>query len=187
MPCVVPAQHADALACRGWAGVLAGYGMIKWKQEDAGFVDYGLDLLNPDFVKLAESYGCHGYRCTKASDLADLVQSCLAKDGVHVIDTPVQCLVALRDPCRCRRILTRKTVRPRASAAICRARPGRLQRERQGPLARAEAAAPGVAAGASVQVLSVGRCVCLNRERRSVHCSPTSHTIAGRPAQNDDQ
>jgi len=30
------------------------YGMIKWKQENAGFDDFGLDLGNPDFVKYAE-------------------------------------------------------------------------------------------------------------------------------------
>jgi acetolactate synthase-1/2/3 large subunit len=34
-----------------------GYGMIRWKQEDEGFADYGLSFGNPDFVKYAESYG----------------------------------------------------------------------------------------------------------------------------------
>ena len=33
------------------------YGMIKWKQANMGFVNYGLDYGNPDFVKYAESYG----------------------------------------------------------------------------------------------------------------------------------
>jgi acetolactate synthase-1/2/3 large subunit len=33
------------------------YGMIKWKQHNAGFIDYGLDLKNPDFVRLAEAFG----------------------------------------------------------------------------------------------------------------------------------
>ncbi|MBP7061629.1 hypothetical protein KA037_02340 [Patescibacteria group bacterium] len=32
------------------------YGMIKWKQKAMGFEDYGLDLQNPDFVQLAESF-----------------------------------------------------------------------------------------------------------------------------------
>ncbi len=40
----------------------SGYGMIKWKQEDMGFDNFGLDFNNPDFVKYAESYGAKGYR-----------------------------------------------------------------------------------------------------------------------------
>ena len=31
------------------------YGMIKWKQENMGFKNFGLDYGNPDFVKYAES------------------------------------------------------------------------------------------------------------------------------------
>jgi len=33
------------------------YGMIKWKQENMGLKDFGLDYGNPDFVAYAESYG----------------------------------------------------------------------------------------------------------------------------------
>jgi len=33
------------------------YGMIKWKQKNENFSDYGLDFSNPDFEKLAESFG----------------------------------------------------------------------------------------------------------------------------------
>ena len=32
------------------------YGMIKVKQAHAGFPDYGLDLPNPDFIHLAQSF-----------------------------------------------------------------------------------------------------------------------------------
>jgi acetolactate synthase-1/2/3 large subunit len=28
--------------------------MIKWKQEDMGFDDFGFDFNNPDFVQYAE-------------------------------------------------------------------------------------------------------------------------------------
>jgi acetolactate synthase-1/2/3 large subunit len=31
------------------------YSMIKWKQENMGFKNFGLDYGNPDFVKYAES------------------------------------------------------------------------------------------------------------------------------------
>jgi acetolactate synthase-1/2/3 large subunit len=33
------------------------YGMIKWKQKNEHFTDYALDFNNPDFKKLAESFG----------------------------------------------------------------------------------------------------------------------------------
>jgi acetolactate synthase-1/2/3 large subunit len=36
------------------------YGMIKWKQEDMKFENFGLDFKNPDFVKYAESYAAKG-------------------------------------------------------------------------------------------------------------------------------
>jgi acetolactate synthase I/II/III large subunit len=36
--------------------------MIKWKQANMGFANYGMDMGNPDFVKYAESYGAKGHR-----------------------------------------------------------------------------------------------------------------------------
>jgi len=65
------------------------YGMIKWKQEDMGFDSYGLDYGNPDFVKYAESYGAMGYRPSSDKDFQSILESCLWKDGVHLIDLPV--------------------------------------------------------------------------------------------------
>jgi TPP-dependent trihydroxycyclohexane-1,2-dione (THcHDO) dehydratase len=38
------------------------YGMIRWKQANMGFADFGLTYGNPDFVKYAESYGGIGHR-----------------------------------------------------------------------------------------------------------------------------
>src|SRR3546814_18834369 len=37
-------------------------GMIRWKQANRGFKDWGLTYGKPDFVKYAESYGARGYR-----------------------------------------------------------------------------------------------------------------------------
>jgi acetolactate synthase-1/2/3 large subunit len=65
------------------------YGMIKWKQKDMGFEDFGLDFKNPDFVKYAESYGAGGHRVEKAGDLGPLINKCFETPGVHVIDVPV--------------------------------------------------------------------------------------------------
>ncbi|MDU4058636.1 MAG: acetolactate synthase large subunit [Pseudomonas oryzihabitans] len=66
-----------------------GYGMIRWKQAQMGFKDFGLDYGNPDFVRYAESYGAHGHRVESAAAFAPLVQHCLDTPGVHVIDCPV--------------------------------------------------------------------------------------------------
>jgi acetolactate synthase-1/2/3 large subunit len=66
-----------------------GYGMIKWKQAQMGFEDFGLDLGNPDFVKYAESYGAIGERVTSAEELFPVMQSCMEGAGVHVIEVPI--------------------------------------------------------------------------------------------------
>lgn len=67
----------------------AAYGMIKWKQEDMGFDDFGLDYKNPDFVKYAESYGAKGYRPENDGDFVSILDTCLSEKGVHLIDLPV--------------------------------------------------------------------------------------------------
>jgi len=65
------------------------YGMIRWKQQQMGFIDFGLDYGNPDFVRYAQSYGAHGHRVESAASFAPLVTQCLQSPGVHVIDCPV--------------------------------------------------------------------------------------------------
>ncbi|MCA9505350.1 MAG: acetolactate synthase large subunit [Myxococcales bacterium] len=65
------------------------YGMIRWKQGDGGFPDWGLEFGNPDFVAYAESYGARGYRVKKADDLLVLLRKCLDEGGVNVIECPV--------------------------------------------------------------------------------------------------
>jgi acetolactate synthase-1/2/3 large subunit len=65
------------------------YGMIKWKQANMGFQNWGLDYGNPDFVKYAESYGAKGHRVGAADEFLPLLQACQAEPGVHVIDIPV--------------------------------------------------------------------------------------------------
>ena len=65
------------------------YGMIKWKQANMDFPNYGLDYGNPDFVKYAESYGAKGWRVEATEELLPLVEKCLAEPAVHLIDVPV--------------------------------------------------------------------------------------------------
>ncbi|MED5389689.1 MAG: acetolactate synthase large subunit [Pseudomonadota bacterium] len=66
-----------------------GYGMIKWKQSDMDFHDFGLDFQNPDFVEYARSYGANGHRVESTAGLAPLVEECYKAGGVHVIDCRV--------------------------------------------------------------------------------------------------
>ena len=65
------------------------YGMIKWKQSNMDFPNWGLDFGNPDFVKYAESYGAHGHRVASAEGLAPLLEQCYQAGGVHLVEAPV--------------------------------------------------------------------------------------------------
>ena len=65
------------------------YGMIKWKQSNMGFPNWGLDFGNPDFVKYAQSYGAHGHRVASAEGLAPLLERCYQAGGVHLVEAPM--------------------------------------------------------------------------------------------------
>ncbi|TKC83164.1 acetolactate synthase large subunit [Trinickia terrae] len=65
------------------------FGMIRWKQENMNFPDYGMTLANPDFVAYAQSYGAHGHRVESADAFAPLVRQCFETPGVHLIDVPI--------------------------------------------------------------------------------------------------
>jgi acetolactate synthase-1/2/3 large subunit len=65
------------------------YGMIKWKQANMGFDDFGLDYGNPDFVQYANSYGAQGHRIESADALLPLLERCLNTPGVHLVEAPM--------------------------------------------------------------------------------------------------
>lgn len=62
------------------------YGMIKWKQVGFGLKDWGLDFGNPDFVKLAESFGARGYQVLKKQDFKSTLQKALGEKWLTLID-----------------------------------------------------------------------------------------------------
>jgi acetolactate synthase-1/2/3 large subunit len=66
-----------------------GYGMIKWKQESMNLPPYGLSFSNPDFVKLADSFGAVGHSVRKADDFLPTLKMALLKPGVHIIEVPI--------------------------------------------------------------------------------------------------
>ncbi len=65
------------------------YGMIRWKQANMGFQDWGLTYGNPDFVKYAEAYGANGYRVERTEDLPAMLRKVLDTPGVNLIEVPV--------------------------------------------------------------------------------------------------
>ncbi len=65
------------------------YGMIKWKQANMNFANFGMDMGNPDFVKYAESYGARGHRPTSAAEFAPLLEKTLEEPGFDLIEVPI--------------------------------------------------------------------------------------------------
>lgn len=66
-----------------------GYGMIKWKQEGMNLPKFGLDFGNPDFVKLADSFGAKGHKVESAKEFKPLIEKCINQKGVHLIDLSI--------------------------------------------------------------------------------------------------
>ncbi|MCL1125786.1 acetolactate synthase large subunit [Shewanella surugensis] len=65
------------------------YGMIRWKQQLAGFTDWGLEFTNPDFVKYAEAYGAKGHLVTSAASLVSTLDNAFVQGGLHIVEVPV--------------------------------------------------------------------------------------------------
>jgi acetolactate synthase-1/2/3 large subunit len=47
------------------------------------------DLVNPDYVKLADAYGIPGVRAESPTALAEAVQSAFERRGPTIIDVPI--------------------------------------------------------------------------------------------------
>ena len=62
------------------------YGFIRWKQEDMGFRDYGMEFGNPDFVRYAEAYGARGLRVEAGDQLGARLREAEKLGGVVLID-----------------------------------------------------------------------------------------------------
>jgi acetolactate synthase-1/2/3 large subunit len=63
------------------------FGSIAWKQRRAFGDHFGTDFTNPDFVRLAESFGLAAWRVTTADEFGGLLR--------HAIDLPVPSLIVL--------------------------------------------------------------------------------------------
>jgi acetolactate synthase-1/2/3 large subunit len=67
----------------------SGFGMIRWKQKNMQLPAFGLSFNNPDFIKLAESFGAIGHKVSNASELSLQLQEAFNSEGVHVIACPI--------------------------------------------------------------------------------------------------
>ena len=61
-------------------------GFVALEMKAAGFVDFGVDLKNPDFAAMARAMGIHGLRVEDPGDLAGAMEDFLAHPGPAVLD-----------------------------------------------------------------------------------------------------
>ena len=65
------------------------YGSIVWKQENRFGRHFGTDFENPDFVKLAESFGIPAWRCDSIDDYRERLRGALELDVPSLISLPI--------------------------------------------------------------------------------------------------
>jgi acetolactate synthase-1/2/3 large subunit len=65
------------------------YGSIVWKQDKKFGQHFGCDFTNPDFVKLAESFGLPAWRCEAVEDLGRHLRHALELDVPSLIVLPI--------------------------------------------------------------------------------------------------
>jgi acetolactate synthase-1/2/3 large subunit len=65
------------------------FGSIVWKQDKKFGRHFGVDFTNPDFVRLAESFGIPGWRCESMDDFTAHLERALALDEPSVIVVPI--------------------------------------------------------------------------------------------------
>jgi len=64
-------------------------GFVELEMKAAGLVDYGTDLVNPNFAKLAESADVFGARVEKPEELRPALSEALAHDGPALVEVVV--------------------------------------------------------------------------------------------------
>ncbi len=65
------------------------YGSIVWKQDKKFGTHFGVDFTNPDFVKLAESFGMPAWRCGSADQFGETLRRALTLDVPSLIVLPI--------------------------------------------------------------------------------------------------
>jgi acetolactate synthase-1/2/3 large subunit len=65
------------------------FGSIVWKQDKKFGHHFGVDFGNPDFVKLAQSFGMPAWRCASAGEFSQRLVDALALDVPSLIVVPI--------------------------------------------------------------------------------------------------
>ena len=65
------------------------FGSIVWKQDKKFGTHFGTDFTNPDFVKLAESFGMPAWRCDSADAFGERLRHALTLDLPSLIVLPI--------------------------------------------------------------------------------------------------
>jgi len=65
------------------------YGSIVWKQDKKFGNHFGVDFTNPDFVKLAESFGLPAWRCESADDFGARLRHALTLEVPSLLVLPI--------------------------------------------------------------------------------------------------
>ena len=66
------------------------YGLISWKQHLSRQRSVSTQIGNPDFVAFAQSFGVEGYRAATADELDRLLDDCLNRKAVAIIEVPIK-------------------------------------------------------------------------------------------------
>ena len=65
------------------------YGLIAWKQDNQFGHHTELDFGNPDWLKLADSFGWNGFRCDNSAELKDTLEASFQADGPSLVVIPI--------------------------------------------------------------------------------------------------
>lgn len=66
-----------------------GYNLIKWKSEKKFGTSFGVTFSNPDFVRLAESFGAVGIKLKSSQEFEGVLRDALTKTVPVIIDVPI--------------------------------------------------------------------------------------------------
>jgi len=66
-----------------------GYNLIRWKSLNKWGKAFGVDFTNPDFVKLADSFGSEGIRIESSEGIDQALTWAFSRKGPVIIDVPI--------------------------------------------------------------------------------------------------
>ena len=62
---------------------------VELEMKAGGILDFGTDLRNPDFVKIAEGAGIMGFRAESPDQVEPMLAKALKHDGAALVEVPV--------------------------------------------------------------------------------------------------